>query len=251
MRYRQQVPLGLRLRRGALLALAAAMAGPLTSPHLEGQSIRGRVLDATRGSPVAAAEIEVAGLGGYEKVAVTDSSGAFAVRVPEAGWYTLRATSLGYEPSDSTMVEVERWSEQIEVLIRLATSPIQLEGITVVARGLELRHRATFGGFVERHRDALDVGSSRLFASEDPEMRTAFDVGDVLEWVNVAEKCTVIHVDGRVAPSWADFVDIVTVKTLAGVEYYRSFHDAPLELRDGGPPCMRALDWSVIALWRR
>lgn len=226
-------------------ALTLAGAAPLHA-----QSIRGRVLDGEVGGPIAAAEVVVSRPGGelVERTR-TDSVGAFVVRLERAGGYWIRAEALGYEPGDSSWVAIESPNDMVEVELRLAAGPLDIEGFTVVARGLDLRHRATFGGFLERHATALDVGSARVLAASDPEMATAGNVGDVLTWLPTQRaKCTVVYVDGVVQP----FMDVrrFVMQGVAGIEYYVSQVDAPIEFRDGGPPCHRALDWTVLVIWR-
>lgn len=230
---------------GLALAGLAACAAPL-----DAQSIRGRVLDATTAAGLPSAEVVVSRPGGrLVERASADSSGAFVVRLDGAGGYWIRAEALGYEPGDSSWVALEGPNDMVEVELRLAVGPLDIEGFTVVARGLDLRHRATFGGFLERHATALDVGSARVLAASDPEMATAGNVGDVLTWLPTERaKCTVVYVDGVVQP----FMDVrrFVMQGVAGIEYYVSQMDAPIEFRDGGAPCHRALDWTVLVIWR-
>lgn len=241
-----------RLRFVVLGLIAGATIGSACPQGLVAQSILGRVVDGVSGNPIAGVVVEIQGPNGFEFRSVTGSSGEFRVRVPRSGRYDLRAGAFGYLPADSLQsVEVRRYSEQVEVVIRLAAAPMELEGITIVARGLDLRHRGTFEGFRERRKHALKVGFSRVLSSEDPIMQTAFDVEDVLRWLPVdQEKCTVIYVDGKLAPGWADDVHLVVIQGIAGIEFYRRVLDAPLEFRGGGPPCLQSADFSVLALWR-
>lgn len=236
--------------RGLATALPMLATLALAAP-LHAQSIRGRVLDATTASGISSAEIIVSRPGGrLLERARADSSGAFVVRLEDTGGVWIRAEALGYEPGDSSWVNLDSALEMVEVELRLAAGPLELEGFTVVARGMDLRHRATFPGFLERHATALDVGSARVLASSDPQMATAGNVGDVLTWLPTerAKPCTVVWVDGAVQP-YLD-VERFVMQGVAGVEYYVSQMDAPLEFRDDGPPCLRQLDWTVLVIWR-
>lgn len=239
---------GAPLRPSAAVILLAALTA-LASP-LHAQSIRGRVLDGEGGGPIAAAQVVVSRPGGeLVERALADSAGAFVVRLERAGGYWIRAEALGYEPGDSSWIDIVSPMDMVEVELRLTTGPLEIEGFTVVAQGLDLRHRATFAGFRERHATALDVGSARVLAASDPEMSTAGNVGDVLTWLPTERaKCTVVFVDGVVQPHLD--VERFVMQGVAGLEYYISQTDAPIEFRDGGPPCLRALDWTVLVVWR-
>lgn len=233
--------------RATLLSLVAFSS---TATPASAQSIRGRVLDALQGTGIPGAEVVVSRPGGVLAARVrSDSTGAFVVRLDRAEGVWIRAAAFGYAPGDSSWVSIESAIEMVEVELRLAPGPLEVEGLTVVARGLDLRHRATFEGFLDRHATALDVGSARVLSIEDPEMATAGNVGDVLTWLPTERAgCTVVYVDGVVQP----FLDIerFVMQGVAGVEFYVSQTDAPLEFRDGGPPCQRALDWTVLVIWR-
>lgn len=238
--------LGVRGTPALVVLTLLVCASPVT---VRAQSIRGRVIDATRSGPVVNAEVRVVGRAGFAASLLTDSGGRFSFRLPEKGRYVLRATSLGYVPSDSAVVDVEQSWQQVEVIIRLATSPIEIAGISVVARGLELRHRATFPGFLERHQSALRVGPARVVAKGDPVMQSAFNIGDLLKWFPKRRGCTVVYVDGKVNPGWSD-AERVAVLDIAGIEFYRDVYDAPLEFRGGGPPCLRTIRYSILVVWR-
>ncbi len=177
---------------------------------LKAQTIRGLVADAETGDPIVSAEIVATGAGGLESRTVSDSAGTFSIPVSRKGSYLLRVTALGYHPADSTTVEIEQTWQQVRVFVRLAKAPLEIEGITVIARGLDERHRATIGGFRERHASAFDVGPSRVLSISDPEMKSSFDVGDVLKWFQADRRgCTVVYIDGRLSPGWVAEVEFL------------------------------------------
>jgi hypothetical protein len=180
----------------------------------------------------------------------SDSLGSFLVRLPDAGVYWVTASALGYVSPDTAYVRVENWWEMVELRLRLSAEPLEVEGFTVVGRGMEPRHQATYEGFLVRHETAPAVGRSRVVSIDDPIMKTSAHVGDVLQWFDAAGRdCTVVYVDGRVRTGWGN-VEMESIPGLAGIEFYRDYRDAPLEFRDGGPPCLREIKFSVLVLWR-
>lgn len=227
-----------------------AVFGVIFPTQVCSQTVRGQVLDANLEAAIPAAEVVVSGSEGYRIQLLTDSLGSFTVRLPAAGSYWLRASALGYAMSDSAAVTLEHNRELVEVQLRLSVEPLTVEGFTVVSRGLELRHQATFEGFIERHESAPSVGPARVVSIEDPIMAASAHVGEVLQWFPVERRgCTVVFVDGRVRTGWGD-VDMENVKGLAGIEFYVDYRDAPLEFRGGGPPCLNNPQFSVLVLWR-
>ena len=233
-------------RRALWLLFAAFLASPTSGTA---QSIRGLVRDAESDILVASAEVTVSRDGAIVARALTDSTGTFMVRLERDGRYWIQASGLGYLPGDSAEVFIENRREMVEVVLLLSAVPLEIEGLTVVARGLDLRHRKTYPGFLERARDALDVGGARVITRDHPVLATAGNVRDVLTWLPTERaRCTVVYVDGIRQP----LLDVTRLSAtgLAGIEYYVSKRDAPIEFRDGGRPCLRSMDWTVLILWR-
>lgn len=233
----------------AALPLASLLA--LIPTGAVAQSLVGRVIAAEDSRVVAGATVTVSAPGRGTSSALTDEDGRFRIALPDAGRYLVGASSLGFRPVDSLVVQLHESREQVEVVIRLAVEPIGIEGLTVVARGMDARHLATLEGFRVRHETALDVGSVRLFDRTDSEFTSSFDLDDLRQWVNwPREKCVVFYVDGRADPYWGN-EPTVPLAGLEGVEFYYNVGDAPLELRGPARPCNRSLDFSVVAVWRR
>jgi len=233
------------LLRGACLA-AMLLLFPSTATA---QSIRGHVLDAATGDPVVNAEVIALGPNAETASAVSNADGRFVVRLPSAGDWTVGASSLGYLASAPLEVELEGTWQQVEVVVRLSSAPIELEGITVVARGMELRHRASWAGFQERRENALSVGPNRIVTRDDGPMKGVFDLADVIRWFPDPNRCVAYFIDGK----FTLFVNDPSLETMIdyeGVEYYRSYRDAPLEYKDVGP-CVGSPDYTIIALWSR
>ena len=215
------------------------------------QALRGAVRAAETNSPVPGARIFWRGAGKSESV-LTDSIGGFVVALPEPGAYQLQVEALGFLSSGWKEVVADNRRGMVQVDIVLTTSPLEIGGITVVARGLDLRHRASLAGFHERYKTRLRVGSVRQIGADDPELATATNVRDALQWLPMGRaKCLVAYLDGvSQTPTAADLGRLSTLD-IAGIEFYASQLDAPLELRDNGRPCLNRSDWGVVAIWTK
>ncbi len=207
------------------------------------QALAGRVASHDDGLPIPGAAVSIYGVSGFRTSATTNAEGAFRLGLPSEGIYFVAVAALGYAHRDSIPVEVGI-GEEVAIAVELSTSPLEIEGIEIVARGFELRHRATLGGFRERHLSAPAIGSRRLFDRNDPEMRTAFDLDDVMKWFPVTRRmCFDVFVDGVRRPGWDDF-RLAAVEGIEGVEFYADPLDAPIEFREG-QRC------AILAIWRR
>lgn len=236
----------------ALLVVAGGMAGPL-----QAQSIRGTVADARNGAPLSTVEVTASFIDGEPLAqALTDNAGNFTLSLPGAGTYQISASLLGYRDAEPTPVEVETWTGVTEIQILLSTEPIELEGITVRARGTELKHRASVEGFFERQRNGgLRVGGRRQYLASDPLVQSATDVGILMRNALIGTQgCVAAFLNGRPALDlqWETLYGIV------GFESYYFHNEAPMELRarggqlrqrDGVLRCQAGTPYSVIALW--
>src|SRR5688572_19177174 len=100
---------------------------------LAAQRLAGRVVDASSGAAVANADIRVESGEGEARGAVSDSLGRFTIRiVPGASRYRVTVRHVAYAP---TLAEVVVGAQdQVEVLIRMSVTPLQLPPIDVIAR---------------------------------------------------------------------------------------------------------------------
>ncbi len=245
----------------------------LLSGGLEGQTIAGRVVDALSGAGIASAAVVALEPLSEDSAAVlgrvlSDTEGRFSLVLPDVGEVLLTATVIGYRASAPTPVRVGSFAERVEVEIRLSQQAVELEGLSVVARGLELRHRRSVEGFRERHRTRRRVGDAKLVMTNEPIAQASGDVEILLHnmLVNPLE-CMVTYRDGIPLPK-ATLLPPVMFGTgrrrilrddapgmgsIVGVEFYRRQHDAPMELRDRRPPCLDPehllRDFSVLAYW--
>jgi hypothetical protein len=250
------------------LKSAAVMGGlALFASGAEAQSIAGVVTDAESGAPLPDVAVVVRGSNVDPVTSMSGADGRFRLTLPEPGRFEITASLLGYRPSDTLSVLVGS-AEEVTVLIQLSVRPVEIEGVTVVAKGLELRHRRTYAGFLERRKSAIRVGPARVVTHEDPEMVAAYDVQSVLNWFPPAG-CLVIYLDGIHQPMGFGFPGLdqplspgqrrnesrarfnrwqISLHDIAGLEFYRWHEDAALEMRDLRYPC-QVPPFSVLALW--
>lgn len=116
-----------RLSAAALaLFLPLALSSPLAA-QFPGE-VRGRVLDALSGSPVAGAAVRVHDAAPPE---ITDGTGAFRLTVPRPGMHEVRVDALGYETAvASVQVHNGRVSD---LVVHLVPRPLEGEGVRVRA----------------------------------------------------------------------------------------------------------------------
>jgi len=137
----------------------------------------GRVVDHETGEGLYGAAVSLAeGPGGTPGVGtrVTGEDGGFLFRVVPPGTYTLTVTLLGYRTLREPLVVTE--ARDLQVVLRLAVSPVALDPIEVVA---ERQLRGPLVGF-ERRR-ALGFGT--YFTREDIEARAPYVLTDLLRRV--------------------------------------------------------------------
>jgi hypothetical protein len=244
-----------KMRSLRLLPLIIVLVAHATAA--EAQSISGRVVDDATLAGLSAVEVSVVAMAGGDTLrVVTDTAGRFLLRLPTGGRYLLTATRLGYRPLESLVVDVAT-TQRTEVVLRMAVRAVPIDALTVTARRVDDRHRATWDGFLARHANRREIGSTLIMNRNDPIFRHAVNVRRVLQWlpprafsasarrVGRADRCVVVLMDGDNAPGWSvDRVMQLSSTELEGIEFYSNPLDAPLEFRSGGP-C------SILAVWRR
>jgi len=208
------------------------------------QTIRGVVLDPT-GRALAGARLNLR-QDNYTTVAESDSVGRFVFVLPRAGAVVIRTDMLGYATLDSSRVLVQP-NELVEITITMSRDPIQIEPIVVTARRLEGRHQATYEGFLARREAARPIGNERVLLRSDAEMVNAQTIDDVLKWLP-APRCLAVFLNGKPTLNARASLE-VPVAHLEGIEFYRYHTLAPLEFRGTHSACVRATDYSVLALW--
>jgi len=128
------------VRRSALRRIWAV--GPVlvvcilvaTAPTVA-QTVRGRLIDARGGDPVAAAEMSLLSGPSGERVvkrALTTDSGRFVLTAPKPGRYRLKAERIGYQTVVSAPFDLVA-SEPLEVELKVSVQAVPLAPLTVVS----------------------------------------------------------------------------------------------------------------------
>jgi hypothetical protein len=104
------------------------------SSSLEGQSVSGRVLDASTQNGVGGADVELLDARAVRVARVSaDSSGVFSIRAAQPGTYSLRVERLGYATHASDPFPLGP-GEMVEIQFRLAPQGVLLDPIVVIGR---------------------------------------------------------------------------------------------------------------------
>lgn len=227
--------------------------------------VRGRVVDAATGQPVAGAEVQ---LGSASARVVSDTAGRFSAPVSESGDLALRVTHLSY----GVLRDTVRASEvgRGELRIQMASTAIRLETITVEA---ESRPRGTLGAVRERAERSVRLGLGQFFWRDEFEARSPTRVTDLLRTARGIElvphpdekyvghylvrstrnrglrnECRVqIYLDGHRLNSTGDEpIDLlVPLAGIEAVEVYTGAAQVPPEFGGSSFGC------GVIAFWSR
>lgn len=119
-------------RRVVLLAISAMVVGyALCARPVSAQRLTGRVLEEGREAPLPGVAVSLLNKAGSRRVGViTDSTGSFALDVPQPGEYLIEAVLYGYETTRSPLLALgPSQSAPLEVLLK--PSPIGLAGLEV------------------------------------------------------------------------------------------------------------------------
>lgn len=242
-------------RAQVILAVACLAVCPPSATILEGQVLRGTVLDASTRAPIVGTTVQLQGdRTAQVRRATTDSSGIFSMTAPSAGLYIVSATRLGYLQHRGDTVRVGE-SETVSVQILLDRTAIPLRPVVVTERfsglpdGFEARRAAGFGRFLSR----TDIEARRGSQTSDLlrgmpglvllPVRRGGGPGHNLAFRGPAGLCQpALWVDGLfIAPGMT--VDQLVVPTmLEAVEVYNSTSTAPIQYRTGN--CGVVLFWT-------
>jgi len=113
-------------------ALVLTLATLMAPAALNGQSLAGRVVEGSSGSPISGALVEL--LSDDERqiaAALSSEDGRFLVTAPQMGVFAIRVRRLGYAP---VLLDPLELVGTRELTVEMALAPIALEGITGTAR---------------------------------------------------------------------------------------------------------------------
>ena len=166
----------------ALLALFLA-AQPASA-----QVLGGTVLDSASGKPVVRARVVVldsAGRGLF--AAVTGADGKFSFHLPSAAEYRVRVSRIGYPSRITEPIDISR-AVSANVLVRLASTPISLDTVIVVAAPVERRPQFLVdAGFYRRQR----MGFGHFLTRSEIDRRDPLILSDLLQGMSgVRVTCT-------------------------------------------------------------
>jgi protocatechuate 3,4-dioxygenase beta subunit len=117
----------LRRLAPSIALIAAALVGSAAAA----QAVRGTVVDAQSGAPVAGALVALVGPDGAVRGEVlSDGAGRYLVRAPSAGTYRLRAQRVGYRPTSSPAMELAE-GQVAEYRLEASVQRVALPAITV------------------------------------------------------------------------------------------------------------------------
>ncbi len=156
----------------------ATLMGLCAATSVRGQLVRGRVLEEGSSRGVEGAEVAlIDGLGRTVMLAVSDSTGAFALSVPTSGLWRLAASQLGLTTVEAEVNVGEK--ELVEVELTMAPEAIPLEPIVVVAR--RRIQQGTLDEFYDRMERMKREGVGFFFTKEDIKRRERMDLALMLQ----------------------------------------------------------------------
>lgn len=231
-----------------VLILLALPASPVAA-----QTVAGVARDVDTGEPLEGVELALRNeRGAVVSGAATGSDGRFALAAEHPGPHTLEASRFGYAAVAPMELEVGR--ELVEVEVRLSPSPVELEPLVVLSRRPDPRHEGTFEGALARYEQLPSVGSRRVVMRSDAEFVATMRVTDILRWFPPSRGCSIVFWEGRVATTRETaqmWLEEASTSVLEAVEFYRTWSDAPMGLRDVPPYVVLPTGCAVVALWMR
>lgn len=162
---------------------AAALSVFVCSPA-SAQTLQGRVLDQSSERPLPQALVQLLDADAETIFGVvTDSLGAYSLRVPSPGEYYVSAEQFGYEPTRSPLFRVEQSDGVFNVDLSVQPSPLGLPGFSVTAeRFSEINQRLRL--LVGRSPASLRVAPIMRPAIEE-HLARSHNVEDLLRWSSI------------------------------------------------------------------
>jgi hypothetical protein len=230
-----------------------------------GQSVRGRVTDASTGTAIASARVSIVDADSVIAQVTTDAEGVFHLVAPRAGRYRLRAESFAFRQYLSDVVRLTSGSTAI-IDIKLEPAAVLLDSLSVAVvreRGsdaFERRRENGTGTFFDgidialRGDRALDLLSTARGFTLDIDRRLrpfhsrgclAVFLDDIPDPIHFSYGERGHSRQSRVGASfepppvrlafgglYQDLDILLSSVHIRGVEMYRSISDVPLEIRN-------------------
>lgn len=262
------------MRRVLTIAAFAALAAP---PTLAAQEIDGIVLDASSGEPIKQVQVQLLDAKNKERFQVlSGDDGTFKLPVPAPGYYRLRGDLIGYATVLSPQVQVGV-GEVVEVELRMAVHPVELEPLVVKKRKvydvgrlaefferMDRNQKLGIGVFVTLDQiETRHAGLASDYLREIPRVRVeSHGVRRTVQMQGVGGPCTPLFVvDGVPVHGGAHFDDLVSAGDLEGIEVYRGRSEMPAAYYDNtgcgviiawtrrGTHSGRPFRWVNLGLW--
>lgn len=217
---RPAIPVGI-----LLIILLALLPSPAAS-----QVVRGKIIDTSSRAPIRAVEvilIDATTDRVRRGMVTTDSLGAFQIRAPLPGKYTLELRRLGFSPQSTRTFDVGS-GETIVLELMMSSTQLKFDTLVVVQRSvgpssmvLRFRERAAW---TER------TGRGRVYYADD--LRGLGSVEPLYHLYGKSRDCPMtILVDNLPIPDPRDLDHLADISLIEGVEIYRSHHSIPEEFQ--------------------
>jgi len=243
---------------GRLTLVPCCLLGLVLASPLEGQEVRGQLLEVSTERPIRSGLVALVTIDGEEvDQAETDSLGRFLLSSGGPGSFYVRAKRLGYRTKMDGILELGEGG-RISIEFYLMPDPIEVEGVEGTAERMDRleaidREYLEWQGFYER----MDRGFGYFMTPEDLEERVSFDAWDLFHrvpglGVSRPPRPTVsvcaVYLDGILIHEARDgpwrMSDDISVEAIAGIEIYTRGTQVPVRYSLGG--CGR-----VILVWSK
>lgn len=222
-------------------ALLALFALTLAAAPAAAQIVRGTVVDAEAGTPIAHAEVVLIDEDGNAvQTSLSDGVGAFMLQAPKAGRYTLNVRHIAFVAVSTPVVDVMDL-QIVDVQIRMSTAAITLDPLVVVQR--RSYGVGQIAEFYERADRYGKGGFGRIYFHED--IQRYISLRHLFMTLPRQASCGMpILIDGLPIDDMRDLDAFANPKDVEGVEVYRSWAQVPPEYQHLANQCGIALVWT-------
>jgi hypothetical protein len=247
----------------AVRTLAIALVGVSMAMPLDGQIVRGTVVDDSTEVVLEGATVALMGPAGAGLSAVTDSAGRFTLSGRGVGEYSLHVTRIGYRAVTTPSLVLDR-SDTIDVAIRVAVEAIPVAPLTITARGgpATVDARLKRWGYYDRQAEysTLSTGNAHFLDIEYIRRRAPSRVTDLFRdlhgvrpvnsgpWATAPQTtrgCRMaVYIDG-IKMRRGELDEWVPVSSLAAIEVYPGA-PYPLQYAPGVRECGSVVVWTGL-----